>query len=85
MSSEIPHDFTPDSAGELQVDLEKHFIAEFLNLKGYTETTLNKLPKDEAHRLMIEASTYASGKFAEMESRERFTKNLKGVGHNEVS
>lgn len=69
---------------EIHAELERVFIDEYLKHRGYTSDRLNKLPETEAHQIMSEASTYASGKLAEIESREHTRQNLKGIGHNEV-
>ncbi len=47
--------------------LEKILIETYLKGKGYTQEKLKSLPEEEAKQLMKEASTYASGKLAEME------------------
>jgi len=47
--------------------LEKILIETYLKGKGYTQEELKSLPEEEAKQLMKEASTYASGKLAEME------------------
>jgi hypothetical protein len=52
--------------------LEKKYIEEYLLSKGYRRKDLRNLPKEEAKRLMTEASTYASLKLADIEARSRF-------------
>lgn len=47
--------------------LEKILIETYLEGKGYTREGLKDLPKEDAKQLMKEASTYASGKLAEVE------------------
>jgi len=47
--------------------LEKMLIETYLKGKGYTQEELRGLPEEEARQLMTEASTYASGKLAEVE------------------
>jgi len=61
-----------------QSALEKNLIQEYLQEKGYSLESLHQLPKDEAHRLMREACTYASLKLAEVESRARFREEIHG-------
>jgi hypothetical protein len=61
-----------------QSALEKNLIQEYLQEKGYTLEDLHQLPKEEAHRLMREACTYASLKLAEVESRARFREEIHG-------
>lgn len=81
MSNKMPYDALPNSEEEIHAELGKSLIDEYLKNRGYTPESLNKLPKDEAHRIMSEASTYASGKLAEIENRARYTQNLQGTGH----
>lgn len=73
---------TPDvercSSEGPQSALEKNLIQEYLQEKGHTLESLHLLPKDEAHRLMREACTYASLKLAEVESRARFREEIHG-------
>jgi hypothetical protein len=47
--------------------LENMLIETYLKGKGYTLKELRGLPEEDIHRLMKEASTYASGKLAEVE------------------
>jgi len=47
--------------------MEKMLIETYLKGKGYTLEGLKSLPDEEAKQLMKEASTYASGKLAEVE------------------
>jgi hypothetical protein len=47
--------------------LERMLIETYLKGKGYTLEELRGLPEEDIHRLMKEASTYASGKLAEVE------------------
>ncbi len=76
MLNKMPDDIHGDSQEEIHAELEKSLINEYLKRKGYTLESLNKLSEDEAHRIMSEASTYASGKLAEIENRARYTNNL---------
>ena len=84
MTTVIPQNVPLDPEEEIHAELERCFVDDYLRRKGFTVAGLNKLPEDEAHRIMIEASTYASGKLAEIESREHTRQNLKGLGHNGV-
>jgi hypothetical protein len=52
---------------DIHTFLEKMLIETYLKGKGYTLEELRRLPKENIHRLMTEASTYASGKLAEVE------------------
>lgn len=56
--------------------LEKKYIEEYLLSKGFRRKDLRELPEEEARQLMIEASTYASLKLADIESRSRFRKTI---------
>ncbi len=58
--------------------LERMYIEEYLRDRGYTWRSLSGLPAEEARRLMIEASQYASCKLAEVEKRARFVKDIHG-------
>ncbi len=84
MTAGIPPDIPLDPQEEVHAELERCFIDEYLKRRGYTMERLKKLPEAEAHRIKSEASSYASGKLAEIESREHTRQNIKGVGHNEV-
>jgi len=57
--------------------LERMLIESYLKDKGFASIKeLSKLPKDEAKRLMMEACRYASLKLAEVESTDRFQKDI---------
>jgi len=43
---------------------------------------LKSLPKNEADQILREASTFASGKLAEIEIRAHFAEDLHGAGHS---
>jgi hypothetical protein len=57
----------PKTLDDIHPFLEKVLIETYLNGKGYTQEELRGLPEEEARQLMTEASTYASGKLAEVE------------------
>jgi hypothetical protein len=61
-----------------QSALERCFIIEYLQEKGYTLEDLAKLPKEEAKKLMRGACQYASLKLAEVESRAVFREQIRG-------
>ena len=84
MSINIPVN-PPDSGEDVNAELETSFIDEYLRNNDQTRESLRKLPADVAHRIMSEASIYASSKLAEIDSRVRYTHNIKGAGRNEVS
>jgi hypothetical protein len=54
-----------------KADLEMTYIKKYLQEKGYLLNELVTLPEDEATKLRIEASQYASFKLEELESRAR--------------
>ena len=57
--------------------LERMLIESYLKDKGFASIKeLSKLPKDEAKKLMMEACRYASLKLAEVESTDRFQKDI---------
>ena len=60
--------------------LEQAFITEFLERRGFTTATLDQLPEADRHRLLTEASSYASARLAEVESRAHYIHELH---HNE--
>ena len=80
MQTETPKNAFTTPERETRAILEKGLIDEYLKNKGYDRDSLKKLPEDEAHRLMAEASIYASGKLAEIETKARYKHNLKDVG-----
>lgn len=73
MSPQNEQDHDLYQPGSLKMDLEKMYIEEYLQSRGYRWADLCNLPAEETKRLMCEASTYASNKLAEVESRAHFT------------
>jgi hypothetical protein len=63
--------------------LEKILIETYLKGKGYTIQGLKGMPEEEAKRLRIEASTYASGKLAEVEVKAHVMQALHDAYVNE--
>jgi hypothetical protein len=61
---------------DMHAGLEKSLIEAYLRDKGYTLEELRKLPEAEFKQFMKEASTYASGKLAELEERAHFLQEL---------
>ena len=80
MPTENPKSFSSAPENEARALLEKGIIDEYLKNKGYDRESLKQLPKDNARQIMTEASIYASGKLAEIETKARYQKNLKDVG-----
>jgi nucleotide-binding universal stress UspA family protein len=61
------------------VGLERTLIHEFLRARGLDPESLETLPEAERHALMTEASTYASMRLTEIESRSHFVEELHGA------
>ncbi len=59
-----------------QSALERKFIEEYLQSKGYRLADLHNLPKEDVKRLMTEACKFTSYKLAEMESRAKFREKI---------
>jgi hypothetical protein len=83
--SPVPHDTVP-LMEEPDAPLERMYIEAFLQKRGYTlhcsDVPLRRicdLPDDEAKRLMTAASSYASTKLAEVETRAHFIEEVHGV------
>ena len=55
-----------------QSALEKKFVEDYLQSKGYTRDNLHKLPDELVKQLMKEACMYASLKLAEVEAKSQF-------------
>jgi hypothetical protein len=56
--------------------LEKMLIETYLKGKGYDREELKSMPKAVVRQLLTEASTYASGKLAEMEGKAHLMREL---------
>jgi hypothetical protein len=69
---------TPNRAGDPMAELERAYIAEFLQRRGHTLESLHDLPEAAAHDLMKAASTYASGRLTEVESRSHYIDDVHG-------
>jgi hypothetical protein len=76
---------SPDSGEDFNAELEKSFIDEYLRNNDQTRESLRKLPAENAHQIMSKASTYASSKLAEIDSRAHYAHNIKGDGRNGAS
>jgi hypothetical protein len=76
MNERLVEIMRPKGVGELAA-LEAKFVEEYLDGKGYRREDLNRLPADEAKKLMKEACAYASLKLAEIESKVRFRKSIR--------
>lgn len=60
--------------------LERNLIIEFLRTRNYCLEDLEALPEEEAKKLMEEASRYASLKLSEIESKNRFRREIRAPG-----
>jgi hypothetical protein len=61
-------------------NLERTLIDEFLRLRGLDDRdALDTLPETERHDLLVEASTYASARLTEIESRSHYVHELHGA------
>lgn len=61
------------------VGLERTLIDEFLRSRGLDASSLEALPEAERHALLTEASTYASTRLTEIESRSHYVDELHGT------
>jgi hypothetical protein len=52
---------------DVEKQLEDEFIAQYLRSRDCDEAGLRALPEEQRHRLMQEASAYASAKLVEVE------------------
>ncbi len=59
-----------------QDKLGKMYIEEYLRQKGLTWQQVHKMPEAQAKKIMVEASTYAALKLAEVETRARAVGNM---------
>jgi hypothetical protein len=62
-----------------QAELARSFIEERLRSQGYSLKTICELPEEEAKRIMVDASVYASVKLAEVEGKARFVRGIQGT------
>lgn len=59
-----------------QTLLEKMYIEEFLQSKGFNFRDLEDLSAEHVKRLMVEACKYSSIKLAEIEARAKFREKI---------
>ncbi len=62
-----------------QAELSRKYLEEYLASRGHTWESVHALPPDQARKLLIEASTYASDKMAEVQMRAHMVDALHGV------
>jgi hypothetical protein len=67
-------DVTP--LADQTAELERAFIAEFLEQRGLTMHSVQALPEAERHRILRDASLHASMRLSEVESRWRYVDDL---------
>jgi len=65
-------------ADDPEGQLENALIDEFLRLRGIDTSALHALTQEEAKRVLVDASTYAATKLAEVESRAHFVHEMHG-------
>ena len=68
------------SVGDPLSELERAFMAEFLQDRGHTLERVRMLPPAEAHALLRQASIYASCRLTEVESRAHFVDDMHRPG-----
>jgi len=61
-----------------QAHLARMYVEEFLRSKGLTAATVHDLPPETTHQIMVEASTYAALKLAEVEDKSQVSQELHG-------
>ena len=64
------------SVGDPLSELERAFMAEFLQDRGHTLGSVQLLPPAQAHALLQEASVYASCRLTEVESRAHYVNDM---------
>lgn len=73
-----PEDLLPKGP---QSALERRFIKEYLQNKGYQLEDLKDPPSQDFKQLMTEACQYAYLKLAEVESKAQFKKEIRGTSN----
>ena len=68
------------SGGDPLAELERAFMAEFLQDRGHTLDSVATLPPEQAHALLQQASVYASCRLTEVESRAHFVDDMHRPG-----
>ncbi len=74
---------TQDTEGfileEPDAQLARMFVEQYLRGKGVSLKTICDLPEEEARQVMVEASTYASVRLAEIRDKAEFLQSLHGT------
>jgi hypothetical protein len=76
-AQQVPHNIDKSATEGPQSALERKYIQEYIESKGFSPESLSGMPKEEAQQLMREASKYASLRLAEVESRSKFRREIK--------
>jgi len=77
----MTHEDSPAHAAEAPLaQLERALIDEYLRGRGYDRSTLASLTSAERHALLKEASSFASGRLSEVETRSQFVHELHDGG-----
>jgi hypothetical protein len=71
-------DLDPVPRHDQTAELERAFIAEYLERHGHTMATVRALPDVERQALMREASLHASMRLTEVASRAQYVDDLHG-------
>jgi hypothetical protein len=66
----------PEPREDPLAKLERAFLEEYLDGRGYHLNALHELPSEQANALMKEASAYASGRLTEVETRAHLVGDL---------
>jgi hypothetical protein len=72
----MPGDADTPARSDQTAQLEQAFILEFIERQGYTLEEVRALPAAEADALRKAASSYASARLAEMESRAQYVHEI---------
>jgi len=72
----MPRDADTPARSDQTAQLEQAFILEFIERQGYTPEDVRTLPAAEADALRKAASSYASARLAEMESRAQYVHEI---------
>lgn len=72
-----PDDY-PEPMHEPLAELERELVKAFLAGAGHDPETLRARDDAEAHKLLAEASLYASGRLTEVETRLHYLRSLRG-------
>ena len=70
---------SPDLSIDLRSALEKEYIKEYLQSRGYQQMDFGRLPAEVSKKLMAEACTYASLKLELITSRAKFREKIQYV------